>query len=188
VRSGALKSLSPDGHPRVVGYYVVGDVLGLAGLATGAHADDAVACEAAEVAELPYADIARLARDIPDLHKSLTRLLAVSTGPTIDVPARVGIDEARCRLAHLILRIAERLARRGYAATVFSVALADDELASLLGVTEQFVVEAFDTLAKDGLAERVGRDVAVLSVPGLEALAAKVGVALWQLHQPRRPT
>ena len=123
VHAGTVKSLVglQDGRRQAVGYHIVGDVVGLPGLATGTHPDDAVACEDVEIATLDYAELARLARAHPRLHANLTRLLAVATSGGRDAMLRLRSGKASARLAAFLIALERRLAQRGVPAGALPV-------------------------------------------------------------------
>lgn len=172
VQAGALKSLAgAQRHRRVVGYHVVGDLLGFAGLASGTHADEAVACDASEVAQMPYVEIARLARDVPELHRSLSRVLAVAHGHPGETPEQLGDAEAQARLAHFLLRVGERWGTRENPARRFALHLDNAEVGDLLALTAEVVDESFAGLARAGLVEHDGQAVLLLDVSALRRAA-----------------
>lgn len=187
VQAGALKSLAgADRHRRVVGYHVVGDLLGFAGLASGAHADEAVACDASDVALLPYVEIARLARDVPELHRSLSRVLAIAHGHVADQPEELSDAEAQARLAHFLLRVGERWGSSGSPARRFVLHLDHAEVGSLLALAPEVVDESFAGLARSGLVEHDGEAVALLDVSALQRAAEPVRTYGWARPATKR--
>lgn len=180
VQAGALKSLAgAERHRRVVGYHVVGDLLGFSGLASGTHADEAVACDASDVALLPYVEIARLARDVPELHRSLSRMLAIAHGHVADNPERLSDSEAQARLAHFLLRIGERWGSSESPARRFALHLDNAEVGSLLALTPDVVDESFAGLARSGLVDHDGQTIALLDVSALRRAAQPVRSFGW---------
>lgn len=180
VQAGALKSLAgAERHRRVVGYHVVGDLLGFAGLASGTHADEAVACDASDVALLPYVEIARMARDVPELHRSLSRVLAIAHGHVAEKPEQLSDGEAQARLAHFLLRVGERWGSSESPARRFALHLDNAEVGSLLALAPEVVDESFAGLARSGLVEHDGQTVALLDVSALRRAAEPVRSFGW---------
>ena len=174
VHAGTVKSLVglPDGRRQAVGYHIVGDVVGLPGLATGTHPEDAVACEDAEIATLDYAELARLARAHPRLHANLTRLLAVATSGGRDAMVRLRSGKASARLAAFLVALERRLAQRGVPDGPLPLALNNHEIGSLIGLTGETVSRCLSAFGRDGLVERRAGSVTVLDRGGLQQVAA----------------
>ena len=175
VHEGSVKSLAglPDGRRQLVGFHIVGDIVGLAGLATGQHADDAIACEAVEVALLPYLELARLARDVPQLHGNLTRLLAVTSARSRHSVVRLASDNARSRVASFLLQLGERFARRGHAEGTYSLPLTNQELGSLLGLTPETISRTMSAFVREQLVQREGRRLDLVDAEALRRIAAQ---------------
>lgn len=174
VHAGTVKSLVglQDGRRQAVGYHIMGDVVGLPGLATGTHPDDAVACEDAEIAALDYAELARLARAHPRLHANLTRLLAVATSGGRDAMLRLRSGKASARLAAFLIALERRLAQRGVPAGSLPLALNNHEIASLIGLTGETVSRCLNAFIREGLIARGPGSVALIDRGGLQQLAA----------------
>lgn len=175
VHEGSVKSLAglPDGRRQLVGFHIVGDIVGLAGLATGQHADDAIACEAVEVALLPYLELARLARDVPQLHGNLTRLLAVTSARGRHGVVRLAADNARSRVASFLLLLGERFVRRGHPAGTVPLPLTNQELGSLLGLTPETISRTMSAFARENLVQREGRRLDLVDAEALRRIAAQ---------------
>ena len=174
VHAGTVKSLVGlrDGRRQAVGYHIVGDVVGLPGLATGTHPDDAVACEDAEIATLDYKELARLARSHPRLHANLTRLLAVATSGGRDAMLRLRSGKASARLAAFLIALERRLAQRGVPAGPLPLALDNHEIGSLIGLTGETVSRCLNVFSREGLIARRPGGVTVMDRGGLQQLAA----------------
>ena len=67
IRLGSLKTtvLAEDGREQVSGYHMLGDIIGLDGIATERHGCQAVALEDTEVCVMPFERIEELARTRP---------------------------------------------------------------------------------------------------------------------------
>jgi CRP/FNR family transcriptional regulator, anaerobic regulatory protein len=180
VQSGAVKSVAGrDAHRRVVGYYVIGDLLGFAGLASGTHIDDAVACDVTDIAALPYIELARLARDLPELHRSLERLLVHASSRPRAQPDAGSCADASARLSHFLLQVGERYGTRGFPARCFRLHLSHAELGSFLALSLDVVDESFANLARSGWVECDGATVVLLDVAALHRAAATLRAPPW---------
>jgi CRP/FNR family transcriptional regulator len=179
VHVGSVKSLVglPDGRRQLVGFHIVGDIVGLAGLANGQHADDAIASEPVEVALLPYLDLARLARDVPQLHSNLTRLLGVTSARGRQAVVGLASDNARARVAGFLLVLADRFARRGQPFGTYTMPLTNQELGSLLGLTPETISRTMSAMLREGLLQREGRRIELVDVPALRGIAAQTMIS-----------
>jgi CRP/FNR family transcriptional regulator len=179
VHAGSVKTLVglPDGRRQLVGFHIVGDIVGFAGLANGQHADDAIASEPAEVALLPYVELARLARDVPQLHGNLTRLLAVTSARGRQSVVRLASDNARARVAGFLLVLADRFARRGQPFGTCTMPLTNQELGSLLGLTAETISRTLTAFLREGLVHREGRRLDLVDVRTLRGIAAQTMIS-----------
>lgn len=177
VQSGEAKSLI--GPHRMAGYYLQGELFGFAGLAAGAHVDDAVACDTVDVAAMPYLELARLARDVPTLHRSLSRVLAVRLAPVSQRPGSPADGDAHALVAHFLLQLGERWSVHGQPARQFPLHVSNAEVGSLLGLPVDAVDEALARLTRDGQIDRVGRTVLLLDLVALRRAANPVRTFGW---------
>jgi CRP/FNR family transcriptional regulator len=175
VQAGSVKAAlaTKDGRRQLVAYHIVGDIVGLAGLATGQHADEATAAEPAEVSLLPYLDLARLARDVPQLHANLTRLLAVTSAHGRASVLRLSSDNARARVAGFLLVLGERFARRGHSRHDYPLPLTNHEVGSLLGLTPETVSRTLSAFGREMLVRRGNKRVELVEPERLQAIAAQ---------------
>jgi CRP/FNR family transcriptional regulator len=69
VRSGSFKSyvLNADGHSRVTGFYMPGELLGMDGIAERVHSNSVMALEHASICEIPFAQLEKLSQQLPNL-------------------------------------------------------------------------------------------------------------------------
>lgn len=175
VQSGSIKTSIGlrDGRRQLVGFHIAGDIVGLAGLATGRHEEDAVAAEHAEVAFLPYRELASLARAEPQLHTNLTRLLGLTSLRARPTVLGLAVDSAMARLAGFLLVLGGRFARRGHGEVDYPLPLTNQEIGSLLGLTSETVSRTFTALTREGLVRREGRRVELLDAVRLQRVAAQ---------------
>ncbi|HEX4882938.1 MAG TPA: helix-turn-helix domain-containing protein [Casimicrobiaceae bacterium] len=175
IQSGSVKAAfgTTDGRRQLVAYHIVGDIVGFAGLATGKHADEASAAEPTEAGLLPYLDLARLARDDPQLHANLTRLLAVTSARGRASVLRLSSDNARARLASFLLVLGERFARRGHSPHAYPLPLTNHEIGSLIGLTPETVSRTVSAFAREELLRRGGKRVELVDPERLQKIAAQ---------------
>ena len=86
VRSGFFKSVAllENGREQVTGFTMVGEVLGLDGIAPEQHGCNAVALEDSEVCAIPFAGLQALAQELPGLqnhfYKTMSREISREQG------------------------------------------------------------------------------------------------------------
>src|SRR5262245_47639414 len=78
IRLGTFKSLvlAEDGREQITGYHLAGEVLGVDGVGDGHYTVQAVALEDSEVCVIPFAELDRLAVEVPRLRHNLYRLVS----------------------------------------------------------------------------------------------------------------
>jgi CRP/FNR family transcriptional regulator len=174
VRVGSLKTAvsSEDGREQVTGYHMLGDILGLDGMATDRHASRAIALEDTEVCVLPLERIEPLAVRVPALQHNLRRFLSREISRDQSLMLLLGSMRADQRLAAFLLDLAERYRRRGYSASQYVLRMTREEIGSYLGLKLETVSRLFSRLQRDGIIRIQGRDVTLLDTPALRQLCA----------------
>ncbi len=78
IRLGTFKTLmlAEDGREQITGCYMNGEIVGLDGIGDGRHTCGAVALEDSEVCALSFAQLGKLAHDIPALGRNLNRCIS----------------------------------------------------------------------------------------------------------------
>lgn len=152
VRSGTFKSVSVsrEGHPKITGFYLPGDVLGLHAIADGVCGFDAIALEDSEVCVLPIHHLESTASTMPGLQKQLIRTLsrAISRDHRLLL---LGCMDAEHRVARLLLNLAERYHRLGYAGDALLLHMTRDDIASYLCLSSETVSRVMSRLQRKGL-------------------------------------
>ncbi len=175
VRAGSFKSVlqAPDGLEQVISFGLVGDILGLDGLARGRHESTATALEDSEVLVLSYDDTSWWPGSPVALHYLVSRLLSREL-----VKGRVRIHlishrSAETRLAALLLDVSQRMQARGYSNSEFHLRLTRQEIGSYLGLKLETVSRGFAGLQQQRVLDVDGKHVRLLNLPALELLAGE---------------
>jgi len=174
VRTGSLKTTisAEDGREQVTGYHMLGDILGLDGMATDQHLSRAVALEDTEVCVMPFDRIEPLAQRVPALQQNLRRFLSREISREQSVMLLLGSMRAEERLAAFLLDLAERYRRRGYSSTQYVLRMTREEIGSYLGLKLETVSRLFSRFQQEGILRIQGRDVTLLDPPALRQLCA----------------
>jgi CRP/FNR family transcriptional regulator, anaerobic regulatory protein len=153
VRSGMFKTVtvSREGHPKITGFYLPGDVMGLDAINEGFYTFDAIALEHSEVCVLPIHRLEALAGAVPALQKQFIRALSAEISRDHGLMLLLGCMDAEQRVARLLLSLAERYHRLGYASDALFLHMTRDEIASYLGLSSETVSRVMSRLQRKGL-------------------------------------
>jgi len=175
IRLGSCKTtvLAEDARAQVSGHHMLGDLLGLDGIAHERHACDAVALEDSEVCVLPFRKLEGLAHSVPALQRNLHRFLSRELIRDQALLLLLGTMPAEERLAAFLVNLAERYRERGYSSSAFMLRMSRDEIGSYLGLKLETVSRLFSRLRERGLLEVRGRSVRLLDLPALKQLAKR---------------
>lgn len=174
VRIGSFKTnaLSIDGREQVTGFQMPGETLGLDAISTDVHSCNAFALEDSEVCPIPFAQLERLARELPSLQHNLNKILSREIVRDHDMLMLLGNMNANERLAAFLLNLSQRLSMRGYSPREFVLKMRREEIASYLGLRLETVCRGLAHLREQDLVIVAGRDVKILNMEGLKQLVA----------------
>jgi CRP/FNR family transcriptional regulator, anaerobic regulatory protein len=153
VRSGTFKTVtvSRDGHPKITGFYLPGEAMGLDAISDRAYSFDAVALEDSEVCVLPIHQIESMVSAMPGLQKQLIRALSREISRDHGLMQLLGCMDAEQRVARFLLSLAERYHRLGYASDALLLHMTREEIASYLGLSSETVSRVISRLRRKGL-------------------------------------
>ncbi len=177
VRSGTFKSslTLADGREQVSGFHMAGELMGLDGLAQGAHASSATALEDTEVCSIPYAHLNELASGSKSMQHIVTRLMSREIVREHSLMMLLGSMNAEERLAAFLLNLSQRLKARGYSASEFHLRMSRAEIGSFLGMKLETVSRTFSAFQSQGLLEVDKRHIRITDIDGLKrAFEARV--------------
>jgi CRP/FNR family transcriptional regulator len=164
VRIGSFKTsmLSVDGREQVTGFQIPGEMLGLDAISDDRHACSAFALEDSEVCPLHYAQLEKLAQELPSLQHNMNKLLSREIVRDHSMLMMMGNMNSDERLA----------AFRGYSSRDFVLKMRREEIGSYLGLRLETICRGIAHLRDQGLVEISGRNVKVLNLEGLKQLVA----------------
>jgi CRP/FNR family transcriptional regulator, anaerobic regulatory protein len=172
IRSGFFKTdvLLEDGREQVTGFQMAGELLGLDGISTEAHACNALALEDSEVCIIPFSRLEHLSRELQALqhhfHKVMSREIVRDHG----VMMLLGTMRAEERLAAFLLNLSQRFTARGYSPAEFYLRMTREEIGSYLGLKLETVSRAFSRFQEEGLIAVQQKHVRILDIPGLKKI------------------
>jgi len=175
IRVGSCKTtvLAEDGREQVAGYHMLGDIVGLDGIASERHQCQAVALEDTKVCVLPFAELEDLARKCSPLQHTLHRFLSREIGRDQNLMLLLGSMRAEERLAAFLLNLSDRYRGHGFSASEFVLRMTREEIGSFLGLKLETVSRLLSRFQAEGLLQVQGRDVKLLDLPALKRLAGR---------------
>jgi CRP/FNR family transcriptional regulator len=172
VRTGSCKTtvLAEDGREQVAGYHMLGDVIGMDGIATSRHGCQALALEDSEVCVLPFDDLESLSRSVAPLQRNLHRFLSREISRDHNIMLLLGSMRAEERLAAFLLNLSQRYSERGYSSMEFVLRMSRAEIGSYLGLKLETVSRLFSRFQQEGLLQVQGRAIKLLDIAALKQL------------------
>ena len=169
VRSGTFKSslMLADGREQVSGFHMAGELMGLDGVASGAHASGATALEDTEVCAIPYVHLNELAAQSASLQLVVARLMSREIVREHSLMMLLGSMNAEERLAAFLLNLSQRLNARGYSPSEFHLRMSRAEIGSYLGMKLETVSRTFSAFQQQGLLEVDKRHIRIVDLEGL---------------------
>jgi CRP/FNR family transcriptional regulator len=170
---GAFKTVvvNEAGEEHVLGFHLPGELFGLDAVGSGRHRCEAIALEGARVCDLPFANLAEVAAQLPSLQRQLLRVMGQSADRDHDHVDVLSRRQASERIAVFLHSLSGRYARIGRDGAEFRLPMTRDEIARYLGLALETVSRGFGRLQEDGLIDVRGRRVRICDAPGLQAIA-----------------
>ena len=179
VRGGCLRTTHPagDGGEQVIGFHLPGEIVGLEAISDGRHHCDAVALERTSVCAVPFADLERIAAEVPGLQHQILRIVSREMGQDQQHLVALGRRTARERLGMFLLSLSRRLDAAGYRGDAFRLPMSREDIAGYLGLALETVSRLFGRMAEDGIIAVDRRNVRILDGHALAAIAGDAEVA-----------
>ncbi|HET9023084.1 MAG TPA: helix-turn-helix domain-containing protein, partial [Burkholderiaceae bacterium] len=169
VRFGSCKTelLSKNGQEQVVGFYMVGDVIGADGIASEVHTCQATALEDTEVLRLPLDSLEEIARHDPSFGPDFHKLLSQETARAHALMLVLGLMRAEQRLAFFLVDLSQRYQARGYSSCEYVLRMSRQEIGSYLGLKLETVSRLFSRFHREGVVQIDGRNIVLRDRPAL---------------------
>ena len=173
VRAGTFKIFrtAEDGYEQVLGFSSRAEVLGFDAICIGQHPTGCIALEDSSVYALLVSDILGSGRRIPALDRLLTLAVSRAIKQRVDLADVMAAVAAEVRLARFILQLSQRMLECGQSPRRFYLRMGRRDIASHLGVAHETVSRSFQALARWDVLGVSNRDVEILDMEGLKALA-----------------
>ena len=174
VRFGHFKTyqVNAAGEAQITGFQMAGELLGMDAISTDRHRCNAVALEDSEVCEIPFANLQELFAHVPTLLRHFHRMMSQEITREQNVMLLLGNMRAEQRFAVFLVNKSARYAARGYSPTSFQLRMSREDIGNYLGLTIESVSRLLSRFRKLGLIAVDKREVTLLDLPRLKALAA----------------
>lgn len=174
VRFGHFMTCRSDhrGERYITGFQMAGDLLGMDAIGNGEHASTAIALEDSEVCEISYARLRQLMAELPQVMDHFHRTMSQEILRDQSAIRFFGILRADERMASLMLNLSARYAMRGFSPRRFQLRMSRDDMARYLGLKLETVSRLLARFREQGLIRLERRELEILDMRRLEALAA----------------
>ena len=173
IRLGHFKTFqhTPNGGQQITGFQMAGELLGMDAIGAGHHLCEAVALEDSEVCEIPFASLEDLFADMPQLLRQFHRMMSLEISREQRVMLALGSMTAQQKMAAFLVNLSSRYVSRGYSPTRFQLRMTREEIGNYLGLAVESVSRLLSGFKKAGSIDVSHRDVELLDLPALRALA-----------------
>jgi CRP/FNR family transcriptional regulator len=161
IRYGSCKTvvLAKGGHDQIAGFYMVGEVVGMDGIASELHECEAIALEDMEAFRLPFDEVENRARLSHEFGHGLHKLLSHECGRAYTVMLMLGTMCAEQRVAFFLLDLSQRYKAHGYSSSEFVLRMTRKEIGSYLGLKLETVSRILSQFQRAGMLQVEGRNV-----------------------------
>ena len=175
IRSGSCKTMVSDqgGREQVIGYQLMGDLIGFDGIASGRHQCRVVSLEDTEVCEVPFARLDELSGRLPQLRHTLERLVSREVLRDENLLLVVGSMKVQERVAAFLLNLSQRYQQRGYSSKEFVLRMTRRDIGSYLAMELETVSRVLSRLQARGLIKIDRNLVQLLDLQGLKELISE---------------
>lgn len=173
VRAGTVKTymIDANGHEQVLGFHLPGEVIGLNAIHDDRYPCNAVALDTVMLCRFSFPRIAMLATRLPNLQRHLFKLMSRDIGVA---SLFAGDHSADQRMAAFLIGLSRRLAARGFSPRRFQLTMSRTDIANYLRQAPETVSRVLRRFEREGLVSIKLRDVEILDLQRLEALALVV--------------
>lgn len=173
IRSGYVKTyrLTDDGEEQVTGFYFPGEVFGMDGISKSSHNCSAKALESTAICEIPFSRFQSLTSELPSLQMHFFQLMSQEITSDQQLITLLSKKTAKERIATFILTVSSRNANRQLSPTEFRLPFSRTDIGNYLGLTVETVSRTFSQLGKEGLIALDHKDVRIVDVGELRAVA-----------------
>ncbi|MCW8889296.1 MAG: helix-turn-helix domain-containing protein [Sedimenticola sp.] len=173
VKSGSFKTYIPKhtGLDQVVGFHVIGELVGIEGLADQRYPYTARALQDSSVCELRLEALSESGREREQLQQGIINMLSAEVAFNHQLITALIHQSADQRLAGFLLNLTQRLHTRGMRQAEFQIGMSRSDIGSYLGLASETVSRVLTRLQKGGLIQLRHKRLQILDADGLSDIA-----------------
>ncbi len=177
VRTGFFKTCvsARDGREQVTGFHMMGDLLGMDGIATGQLTTDAVALEDSEVWTMSFDLIEQYSSECPSLRFFFLKTISNEVVRLQSLALLLGSLRSEERVAVFLTSLLEKLKSRGLSQSEVLLRMSRDEIGSFLGIRQETVSRLLRLFSEKRILHVDNRHIRVLDGNGLKNMAESPG-------------
>lgn len=171
IHAGFFKTcvVGENGHERITGFHMRGQLLGIDSFGAPTHACDAIALESGEVWEVP---VALIRERVPEFLPQVTSMLASEIRRDWRWMLATGSLNAEQRVVSFLLDLGTRLEALGFSSRHLMLRMTRAELGNFLALQLETVTRALSRLAASGLITVSGREIRLNNPTALRKMLA----------------
>lgn len=174
IASGKVKiyKMDEEGHQQIVRLAGSGDIIGYRSLLSGEpYSASAETLEEAQICFVDKKTFLHVLETHPATVSHVMTLLAKDLGQAEKQMVNLTHKNIRERLAELFLVFEKKYGEKTSKGTKLNIALSREELAELIGTTQESAIRLISEFKLDGLITAQGREIILLDIPGLTEAA-----------------
>ena len=154
--------LARDGGRQIVSFHLPGDILDLQHLQLPKADHNVQSITEVTVAWVAVRDLKALVRGHPSVNDAFWRDALIDASIFREWVLNVGRRDAKTRVAHMLCEFAARREAAGLGSPErFELPMTQEEIADAVGLTPVHVNRMLQSLRKDGVIDRTGREVQI---------------------------
>jgi len=173
IKSGTAKLVTNDHHgdEHILNILLPGELLGFDGLYNDKYRCSAIALDTLSFCELPAQSMDELFKNVPSLTKELFRHSSEKMKEDKDFII-LSKRPAEERLAFFLISLSDRLKRRGFSASEFTLSLTRQEIANHLGLALETVSRLFKKFHQQELIQVKTKQIKINDIDKLRSIYA----------------
>ncbi len=171
IKSGTAKQVSNDfdGNEHILNILLPGELLGFDGFINNKYHYSAIALETLSYCVLPAQSMDDIFYKVPTLSKELFRHSCERINDYKEFYV-LGKRPAGERLAHFLISLSDRLQKRGFSASKFTLSLTRQEMGNHLGLALETVSRLLKKFQLENLISCKSKHIEILDIPRLRAI------------------
>lgn len=173
VRSGSLKTfnITDCGEEQITGFHLPSEFVGLSAMDTEQYPVSAIALETTSICEIPFERLDELSVTLPQLRRQLMRIMSREIRDEQQMLLLLSKKNADERIATFLINLSARFRARGYSPYQFRLAMSRNEIGNYLGLAVETVSRVFTRFQQNDLLKAEGKEIHLLNLIQLCALA-----------------